>query len=480
MNPQDPGLRLYLMTGLLMFWLIPLSSWVLLRGQRDRPANLWFAGTAMYAVAATLFVLPGLPAAPRALAIWAFSVVPLLCMIESLRLERDTRAAPLAAYAAIVALDLALCALRLTAAPVLGFCLHLVLLSALEFLLAGRLLETRRRAGSRALGIVVVVVLALAFANLARVVEMMITQRVSGLLDFTGYATFALTVNYLSPIFYTFGYWGFVLEKSRAEREVADRAFALARERERVARAHVEQRNLLIQQLVSVGKLAQSAALSASIAHEVSQPLAVVRLNLEEAAEALRQSDLVRAGRLLETAQAATLRTAGVVQRVRDMFAKGRRDRGLHCIDDVIRLVQAVMQERLAREQVEVVLSLAAAAPFLLAEDELEHVLINLIQNSLDAFAAAGSPDRRIDIRSRDLGDRVRVEVADNGPGVPAEARAEVFNLFHTLKPGGLGLGLWLARHIVERHGGSIVLVPTEGPGVTGATFAIELPKAIA
>lgn len=470
MNPQDPGVRLYLLTGLLMFWLIPLSSWVLLRGQRDRPAKLWFAGTAVYAVAATLFVMPGLPAAPRALAIWAFSVAPLLLMIESLRLERDTRAAPLAAYAAIMGLDLALCALRLSAAPVLGFCLHLLLLTALEAHLAARLLDVRRRTGSRALGIVVVVVVALALANLSRVFEMMIIQRVSGLLDATVYSTVALTVNYLSPIFYTFGYWGFVLEKSRAGREAADRASELAR-------AHVEQRNLLIQQLVSVSKLAQSAALSASIAHEVSQPLAVVRLSLDEVAEALAQSDFARAGRLIQTAQAATLRTASVVQRVRELFARSRPDRGLHCIDDVIRVVQAVLQARLARERVELVLVLEAPARFLLAEDELEHVLINLLQNSLDAFASAAVTGRRIEIRSQDLGDRVRVVVADNGPGIPPEARAGVFDLFHTLKPGGLGLGLWLARHIVERHGGSIGLVAAEG---AGATFAIELPKAVA
>ncbi len=103
----------------------------------------------------------------------------------------------------------------------------------------------------------------------------------------------------------------------------------------------------------------------------------------------------------------------------------------------------------------------------------LEQVLVNLLQNALEALD--GQADGRIVVTLRDLGECVQVEVGDNGPGLSAQARARLFTPFHTTKPEGLGLGLVICRDLVAEFGGQLdVADPADG----GALFVLSLRKA--
>jgi len=104
----------------------------------------------------------------------------------------------------------------------------------------------------------------------------------------------------------------------------------------------------------------------------------------------------------------------------------------------------------------------------------LEQVLVNLLQNALDAVA--GRPDARVGLHLRsDGGERIAVEVADTGPGIPDALRSQVFDAFFTTKADGLGLGLAIARGIVEDCGGNLILA---GGADAGTVFRMELLRA--
>ena len=106
---------------------------------------------------------------------------------------------------------------------------------------------------------------------------------------------------------------------------------------------------------------------------------------------------------------------------------------------------------------------------------ETEQVILNLLNNAIQSLANSGTLLRRIAIEATQSGELVRLRISDNGIGVSAEFRPQLFELLSTTKQSGMGLGLWLCKHIVTRYGGSIHY--EDAPG-GGATFVFELPSA--
>jgi signal transduction histidine kinase len=106
---------------------------------------------------------------------------------------------------------------------------------------------------------------------------------------------------------------------------------------------------------------------------------------------------------------------------------------------------------------------------------EIEQVILNLINNAIQALANSGTLQRRITIGATKSDQLVRLSISDNGDGVSAEFKPQLFQLLSTTKQSGMGLGLWLCKHIITRYGGSIHYEDTiDG----GATFVFELPSA--
>lgn len=484
MSHLNPSTQLFFFSGLIIFWLIPLSSWAMLRGHGDKNANVWFAGTTIYSVVVSMFVFsPHFPIWVQGPLISAMSGLSVFCLTESLRREVSCKPTPWTVYAVLLVLwFLTIWAFFKLDLDTLGRAVHLVAIALAEFYLMHLANRVRRQHGSLALWVVMATIGAFALSNLSRVLEFALTGRFALLQDFTLAGSAALVMNYVSAIFYCYGYWGFVVEKGRqrlliANEEVlqARTAEAHALAREQVSQEVLQERTGLMAQLSATGKMAQSGALSATLAHEINQPLASIQLNVEEAQRLVHErgaTELLE--RLLGRIQHDNARAATIVQRVRALFSPGQVQLQSQVVDDLVRFVVNLLDARLRQEGVTLRLTLDAAAPFQFSSGELEHALINLMDNALQALRQVDKGLRCIDIHTWRADGQVHLAVSDNGPGVPESLRAHVFELSASGSHSqGMGLGLWLARYIAERHGGTIEL---DAQYSSGARFVLHLP----
>lgn len=482
MGILPPATRLLLTVGLLLFWLIPLTSWWMLRGNRDEKAGFWFAGTAAYAMAVTLFALTRPEAGPYSwIAIFTLTTLSPLLMIESLRREID-RGAPWPSYWIALALGVPVSVMAVIAfsSEYLARVLFLGYLSILYGGLIWLALRIKRLWHSKALDVVIFVFSLFILTHIARILEWMLYGQALPLLSFTLLTNIVVVINFLCIIFCSFGYWGFALEKAQRRLEDSSRREIEATTREQEARyreAMALEREALLTRMVELGRLAQAGALSASIAHEINQPLTAIRLSLDSALAQLDHAQRIDAVRgLLYRASRANLRAAEIMVRIRNLFQIRSAPRDYLVVDSLVERVLNLLQQNRKTDGVRVRTVLQAPTPILGAEGELEHVLINVIGNALDSVSRLATGDRTIEIATEQEQTCTRIRVTDNGGGIAAELRDTLFDLAISTKPDGMGLGLWLARYIVERQHGRLYLAEQAGPG---ASFVIELPAAV-
>jgi two-component system NtrC family sensor kinase len=226
------------------------------------------------------------------------------------------------------------------------------------------------------------------------------------------------------------------------------------------------------QQLVRSEKLAAIGQLTASIAHEVNNPIAVIQGNLDLVRELLGpDSERVRAEfRLLdEQVERMRLIVTQLLQFARPAEFAGYVEPvdSARVIDDSLVLVGHL----LTKTHIVLERRLAATRRPLLNRQELQQVLVNLLVNAIDAMPEGG----RLALASRDDGeDAVEITVTDSGAGLGPELLGELFKPFVTRKKDGTGLGLWISRSIVERYGGSLVAADRDD-GASGARFTLRL-----
>lgn len=257
----------------------------------------------------------------------------------------------------------------------------------------------------------------------------------------------------------SFALLGFLLgDATEARRRERATAAALADTRERLARA---------EQLAALGELA------AAIAHEVRNPLAVVRSAAQGIGETLD-------GGAPEARRAASFIIAEVdrLSTVTSTLLAASRPLPLEArptpVDELIERAVRLAGEAMGAKQIRLHRQAAGALPQVRVDpDLLCQVLLGLLTNAVQSVPAGGE----VSIAARAASDAVEVAVADTGPGVPAELRGRVFEAFFTTRPRGTGLGLAVARRIVEAHGGRIE-VGERGGG--GALFTVRLPVAAA
>ncbi len=217
--------------------------------------------------------------------------------------------------------------------------------------------------------------------------------------------------------------------------------------------------------------------LTASIAHEVNQPLGAVVTNagaalrwldgeppnLNEAREALLR--IVRDGN----------RASEVVARIRAVLKDGTPIKTQFSLGEIIAEIVALTEAEAQRRQVSVQTRLASHLPQVTADRvQLQQVLMNLMMNALDALSEVIDLPRILTIRAdRDSSNSVCVAVQDSGIGIDPERMKHIFEPLQTTKTHGLGLGLSISRSIIEAHGGRLWMTPNDGPGVT---FRFTLP----
>jgi C4-dicarboxylate-specific signal transduction histidine kinase len=227
-------------------------------------------------------------------------------------------------------------------------------------------------------------------------------------------------------------------------------------------------------ELAHVSRLTVMGELTASLAHELNQPLASVvtngtaclrwldrkEPNLEEAMSAVR--------RMIRDAD----RAADVIAHVRAMLRSSSAEKARLDVTAVIREVLVLAQPEMQRHRIVTRETLAEDLPTVWGDRvQLQQVLLNLIVNGVEAMANVEGRDRALAIRSEhgkvDQGPGVLVSVQDAGVGVAPENLDRLFDAFYSTKSDGLGLGLSISRSIIQRHGGRLWATVNEGPGTT-------------
>jgi PAS domain S-box-containing protein len=218
--------------------------------------------------------------------------------------------------------------------------------------------------------------------------------------------------------------------------------------------------------------------LTASIAHEVNQPLAAIATN---GAAGLRwlsrpEPDLDEIRELTGAVVADARRAADIISRVRGMAAKRAPEPEALSLNAVIEGAMMFLRHELQAQGVEVTLDLAPDLPSVLADStQLQQVLVNLVVNAAQSMAQADSPRRDIQVATRLIAPgMLEASVRDSGPGIEGDDLERLFQSFFTTKDNGMGMGLPICRSIIEAHGGRMDAANVSEP--TGARFAFTLP----
>jgi len=219
--------------------------------------------------------------------------------------------------------------------------------------------------------------------------------------------------------------------------------------------------------------------LTASIAHEVNQPLAAIATNGEAGLRWLSrpEPDVAEVRDLTKRIVADARRAADVISRVRAMAARRTPEQTRLPLDEVIREALVFLRHEVQSRGVIVTHHPSPAAPRVLADrTQLQQVIVNLAVNAMQAMSQSETRERRIVIRTALDGAGVRCTVEDSGPGVSPDHLTRLFESFFTTKDGGMGMGLPICRSIIEAHGGRIVADNQSSAG--GARFFFTLPAA--
>jgi PAS domain S-box-containing protein len=230
-------------------------------------------------------------------------------------------------------------------------------------------------------------------------------------------------------------------------------------------------------ELAHANRVAVMGQLTASIAHEVSQPNTAVVASAHAARHWLDRGppDLDKVRQALARIERNAVRASEVIGRIRDLIKKTPPRKDRLAINPVIREVIELTQTEAARNGVSVQTAFAEQLPDIVGDRvELQQVAVNLILNAIEAMSGTMQGDRELLVRTaRADNGGVLVAVADSGPGLPPAGLEHLFEPFYTTKAGGLGVGLSICRSIIEAHGG-LLWVSANAP--RGAIFQFIVP----
>jgi len=251
-------------------------------------------------------------------------------------------------------------------------------------------------------------------------------------------------------------------------------ALLVQRRRRRAAEHDLQAQRV---QLLHASRLAVAGELTASIAHEINQPLTAI-LGNAEAAEMMTEAGSLPKDQLLQILgdiRRDDLRASEVIRRLRELLAGHEGERRRFKLGDTVVETATLLRAEARRRDLTLELSLKAQHADLLGDPvQIQQVIINLCLNAFDASDAQPEVRRLVRLETSDTAAGVQLNVRDFGTGIDPADLTRVFDSFFTTKRGGMGLGLAIARSIVEAHGGTIVAVAHD----IGTEFRIVLPTA--
>jgi two-component system, LuxR family, sensor kinase FixL len=232
-------------------------------------------------------------------------------------------------------------------------------------------------------------------------------------------------------------------------------------------------------ELAHVSRVTMLGEMSASIAHEVNQPLASITINAEATQQYLAEDPpkVAEARPLVDRIAASVERASNVIRRIRALAKKAAPETVRLDLNEVIEETVPLVRSQAISHRVLLRLRLAPHLPEVLADRiQLQQVVINLVVNAIDAMKDVTDRPREVEIRSQPYeGDKVLIAVQDTGSGIEPDKANRLFDAFFTTKPDGMGMGLSICRSIVGAHGGRIWASANAGPG---ATVQFTLPQA--
>jgi C4-dicarboxylate-specific signal transduction histidine kinase len=285
-----------------------------------------------------------------------------------------------------------------------------------------------------------------------------------------------LWIGYGSTILVYVALGSFYLEKQiRKEDHIANALKSTKEENEKITEL-LKEKERLIYGLMKANKTAATGALSASIAHELNQPLGASNLNIQFLKMKLEKGVLnPELGKeILNSLEADNQRAAIIVKSLRSIFTEGDSIAQEVQLGELIAKVLEIVGPELKSRNIQIQLKVDEDLMIRVNSSEIEQVTLNLLNNAIQALANSGGLARRISIEAIKIGESVHLSISDNGTGVPPAFKSHLFELLSTTRQTGMGLGLWLCKHIVTRYSGSIHYEDAVGGG---AKFVIELPS---
>ncbi|HXX07496.1 MAG TPA: MASE1 domain-containing protein [Pseudolabrys sp.] len=240
--------------------------------------------------------------------------------------------------------------------------------------------------------------------------------------------------------------------------------------------AHLAHSNIMLERERD-NKLMNVQAATATMAHEAKQPLAVISLKGEAAQQLLKhpKPDLEKVRSALVSIVSNSHRANQILNNTRALFA--RADKGHESIDvnKIALQVLRLLREHLKTQGIAAQVKLATDLPLVVGhKGQLQEVVINLLQNAIEAMSTIKDDRRMLQLRTQRHGDdAIVVEVEDSGTGIDPADLNSIFDAFFTTKSHGMGLGLAICRMIIERHGGRL---SASSDGTNGALFQVILP----
>jgi PAS domain S-box-containing protein len=263
-------------------------------------------------------------------------------------------------------------------------------------------------------------------------------------------------------------------------RGVPDRGFiyAVARDISNIKRTQ-QQLHVLQRQLAHVSRQTTLGAMTASIAHEIKQPLAVIVMSANAGLRWLKRPDpdLKEIQAALEQVVRDGHRINDVIGSVRAMFGNANSEASAVDLRIIVGEILALAQVELETHKILLRNDLSDELPDVMIERvQLQQVLLNLVMNSIEAMSSVTGRERQLTITSSlDEREKVKIAVEDTGSGIDPAHMDRIFDAFFTTKASGMGLGLSICRSIVEAHGGELTASPR---APFGSTFHLSLPIA--
>ena len=249
----------------------------------------------------------------------------------------------------------------------------------------------------------------------------------------------------------------------------------LLHERRRRHFAEVQSRQRMAE-LAHVNRFSTAGELTASIAHEINQPLGAILANAETADEILKSPtpDIVELRDIVKDILQDDRRAGEVIRRMRSLLKKAPYEVKNIDLNDLVRETIEFLSALAIARRVELVSVITPdALPITGDRIQLQQVILNLVVNGIDAMSDTPRENRIISIRTSRVEKFAELSVSDHGPGIPEDKLKKVFEPFYTSKAEGMGMGLSIARTIIEAHSGQIS-AENRDPG--GASFRITLP----